>query len=312
MKRILFAIGAIICYIVMAISVNFYHRVHPVLGMDSSIASQLLQYSEDHNIAPQEPRIDPIWHFVPGLRGIEVDYGLSYQNMSAAGCFDEGLIVKKSIPYEKDPEEFRKEPIYKGNEKGDYVSLLINVAWGEQELNEMIEILDALDVKANFFFEGRYAQEHSYQVAKVYNQGHVVGNHSYSHPARWGTYDYDQYAEELVKTNEVLTGITGQPTLYFAPPGGEFNDETVRAAYDQGMFTILWTADTIDWKGGDAQTLIGRVRKKLQPGALILMHPKPATVQALEPMIMELKNEGYSFKTVHEIVYGTQQDCINN
>lgn len=312
MKRILVAVCGIVCYLIMAISVNFYHNVYSVAGTGTGIASQLLQYSEDNALPPQEPRIDPIWHFVPGLKGMEVDYGLSYENMNAAGAFDESLVVKKSVPYELDPQEFRSEPIYKGNEKGDYVSLLINVAWGEQELNQMIEILDRLDVKANFFFEGRYAQEHSYQVAKVYNQGHIVGNHSYSHPTRWKSLDYDGYTDELVKTNDALTGITGQPILYFAPPGGEFNDQVLKAAYDQGMYTILWTADTIDWKGGDAATLIGRVQKKLQPGALILMHPKPATVEALEPLIDELKTQGYRFKTVHEIVHGTQLDCINN
>lgn len=312
MKKILFAMAAIFCYLAVAVSVNFYHHANPVAGMSSGLASQLLQYSEEHSAEPQEPRIDPIWHFVPGLQGMEVDYGLSYENMSVAGTFDENLIVKKSIPYQENPEQFRHEPIYKGNEHGDYVSLLINVAWGEQELNEMIEILDRLDVKANFFFEGRYAENHSYQVAKVYNQGHLVGNHSYSHPARWGKLDYEGYVGEMVKTNDVLTTITGQPTLYFAPPGGEFNDQTVKAAYDQGMYTILWTADTIDWKGGSPDTLIGRVQKKLQPGALILMHPKPATVQALEPMIEKLRQEGYQFKTVHDMVHGIQLDCINN
>jgi len=312
MKKILFAMAAIMCYLVMAVSVNFYHNAYPVASVSSGIASQLLQYSEDHAVAPQEPRIDPIWHFVPGLRGLEVDYGLSYENMSVIGTFDENLVVKKSIPYEQDPQQFRHEPIYKGNEHGDYVSLLINVAWGEQELNEMIEILDRLDVRANFFFEGRYAEDHSYQVAKVYNQGHVVGNHSYSHPTRWGRLDYDGYVDEISKTNDVLTQITGQPTLYFAPPGGEFNDTTLKAAYDQGMYTILWTADTIDWKGGSPDTLMGRVQKKLQPGALILMHPKPATVKALEPMIEKLRAEGYQFKTVHDMVHGTQLDCINN
>lgn len=312
MKRIVIAITAIFLYIVMALSVDFYHKVYPVTGMDGSLASQLLQYSEEIGLDPQEPRIDPIWHFVPGLKGVEVDYGLSYQNINAAGSFEEGLVVKKYLPYEKNPEEFRQEPIYRGNEKGKYVSLLINVAWGETELNKMIEILDRLEVKANFFFEGRYAEDHSYQVAKVYNQGHVVGNHSFSHPACWGKLDYEGFEEEIVRTNEILSGITGQPTLYFAPPGGEFNDQTLKAAYDQGMYTVLWTADTIDWKGGSVTTILNRIRKKVEPGALILMHPKEATVEALEPLIRELLEKGYRFKTMHEIVFGDQLDCINN
>ncbi|MCL1948513.1 MAG: polysaccharide deacetylase family protein [Turicibacter sp.] len=312
MKRIMIAVSAIACYLFIVVGINFSHSAHPVATLGSEVASQLLEYSEAHCQEPQEPRLDPVWRFVPGLKGVEVDYGLTYENINAAGAFDRSLVVKRSIPYIGDPQKFRHEPVFKGNEHGDYVSLLINVAWGEQELNQMIEILDRLDVKANFFFEGKYAENHSYQVAKVYNQGHVVGNHSYSHPRNWDKLTYVGYADELARSNGILTAITGQPTLYFTPPAGQFNKDVLKAAYDQGLYTILWTADTLDWKGGQPQDLVGRVKEKLEPGALIRLHPKPLSVLALEPIIELLREEGYQFKTIHEIVYGSQQDCINN
>ena len=81
--------------------------------------------------------------------------------------FDEpSLIVCKKYPLSNiDPERFRRnEPIYKGNEEGQYVSLLINVAWGEEELDKMMTILDRLGVRATFFVEGRYAEKHKNQV----------------------------------------------------------------------------------------------------------------------------------------------------
>lgn len=303
------AVFGIIAYITLLIGMNFYPKSYPVSNMNDDIHQQLVNYMETHRVEPSEPRLDDVWGFVPGLMGSEIDYELSYNNMLLNGSFDPALLVCQEIDYQKDPEEFRATPIYKGNENGDYVSLLINVAWGEEELDKMLTILDRLGVRATFFFEGRYAENHKNQVQKVYEDGHVIGNHSYSHPSRWGSFTYEQYVEEIKKTNDVLKSIIGEPITYFAPPAGEFNDRTLQAAYDQGMYSIMWTADTIDWKGGTADVLINRVMKKLEPGALILMHPKPETVVALEQMINQLKEKGYQFKTVDEMVKGTRPEC---
>jgi len=255
-------------------------------------------------MAPQEPRRDAVFEFVPGLHGLEIDFELSLNNMLANGAFHASLIAATSIPFEGNPTDFKQYPMYKGNEKGNYVSLLINVAWGHDELNEMLDILDELEVSASIFFEGRYANEHQQQVRDVFERGHIVGNHSYSHPASWLNFSYEQFKKEIVKTNEILSQITGEEVVFFAPPGGAFNDTTVQAAFDQDMYTILWTADTIDWRGDPADILINRVMKKIEPGGLILTHPKPETVKALAPMITRLQEQGYEFKTIDQMVSG--------
>lgn len=311
MKQNVLTLIAILGYMAIVVSLNFFQKPYPVASMKDEIGTQLMEYMTSHQQNPIEPRKDTIFKFVPGLMGSEIDYELSYHNMMLNGQFDESLLVCKSIPYQNNPADFKNEPIYKGNEEGNYVSLLINVAWGEEELDKMITILDRLGVKANFFVEGRYAEKHKNQVAKLYNDGHLIGNHSYSHPSKWGGYTYDQYTEEIIKTNEVLSSIINEPITYFAPPGGEFNDRTLKAAADQGMYTILWTADTIDWKGSSADQIISRVMNKVEPGTLILMHPKPETVIALESMINQLKERGYYFKTVDEMVQGTRPECVN-
>lgn len=311
MKKFMIALSGILLYAVIAVSVNFYGKVNPVSVATTAgdLDTQLRRYIEQNEMRPIEPRHDFIFHFVPGLKGIEIDYGLSYHNMVANGSFDESLIVRREVECKEETEQFRGDPMYKGNEKGDYVALMINVAWGEQELDQIIKILTRLKVPATFFFEGKYAEKHPDQVEDIHRRGHVVGNHSYSHPSRWGRYSYDGFTKEIVKTNEVLEGIIGEKITYFAPPGGEYNEKTLAAAYDQGMYTILWTADTVDWKGGSADAIIERVMKKVEPGALILMHPKPNTVAALESLIEILRNEGYGFKTIDQMVTGQRPEC---
>ncbi len=309
MKQKIGAILGIATYMTLVIGVNFYHKAYPVSNIKTDLHVQLTDYMETHRFEPVEPRLDDVWKFIPGLEGAEVDYELSYNNMLLNGGFDPSLVVCKRIPLKEEAEQYRAEPIYKGNEQGAYVSLLINVAWGEEELDKMITILDRLGVRANFFMEGRYAENHKNQVLKLYNDGHVIGNHSYSHPSRWGGFTYEQYVDEIKKTNDVLSSIINEPIIYFAPPAGEFNDRTLKAAYDEGMYTIMWTADTIDWKGDSADVLVNRVLKKLEPGTLVLMHPKPETVLALESMITQLKEKGYQFKTIDEMVKGTRPEC---
>ena len=134
-------------------------------------ALKLVEYLETHRFEAVEPRLRSVCDRLPGLVGAEVDYELSYNKMLLNGEFDPSLIVCKKIDYKQDPEQFRERPIYKGNEEGRYLSLLINVAWGEEELDKMMTILDRLRV--TFFFEGRYAENHKNQVLKLYNDGHL-------------------------------------------------------------------------------------------------------------------------------------------
>ena len=270
------------------------------------IRAEVEAYIQTFASPPMEPRLDPVWYFVPGLHGIKFDFELSYQNMLSHGKFDANLMIGTSIPYIGNSSEFRQHRIYRGHEKSPYVGLLINVAWGGEELTQMLDILDEHNVQASVFFEGKYADKNHDLVRDVWHRGHIVGNHSYSHPANWLSLSYHGFEEEIVRTNEILAGIIGEEIIYFAPPGGAFNDNTVQAAYDQGMYTILWSADSIDWRGEAAHILVDRVMRRITPGGLILTHPKPETVIALPEIIQRIRAQGLEFRRIDEIVNGTR------
>lgn len=276
------------------------------------IREQVEAYIAENEMLPQEPRLDPIWQFVPGLEGIEYDFEMSYHNMLTYGQFDPTLMIGRRVPFSGSSETFRQHLIYRGHEDSPYIGLLINVAWGGEELVQMLDILDGYGVQASIFFEGKFADKNPDLVMDVASRGHLVGNHSYSHPADWLNLSYDGFKEEITRTNDILSGIIGEEIIYFAPPGGAFNDNTVRAAYDQGMYTILWSADTIDWRGEDANILINRVMQRITPGGLILTHPKPETVLALPVIIDELRQQGYEFRRVDEIVSGERIGHFEN
>jgi len=303
MKKILIYASFVMILLGMQIGRRNNDLTFQVAGT-SDLKNQILAYIDENEQAPIEPRLDRIWHFVPGLAGIEFDFELSYQNMLSNGYFDKNLMVANTTPFQNETSELRAHRIYRGNEKSPYVSLFINVAWGGEELLEMLDILDEMNIRASIFFEGKYAMNNPDLVQTAFTRGHIIGNHSYSHPAGWLNLSYDGFTHEIARTNEILSGIIGEEIIWFAPPGGAFNDTMVQASFDQGMYTLMWTTDSIDWRGERASILTDRVLSRIVPGGLILTHPKPETVKALPKIIEGIRNLGLEFRTIDEIVYG--------
>ncbi len=90
--------------------------------------------------------------------------------------------------------------------------------------------------------------------------------------------------------------------IWFAPPSGSFRDETVSLAASQGMGTVMWSIDTIDWQKPSPEVWLERVLPKLHPGAFILMHPTESTAQSLETLIINIKSKDLHVVTVSEAV----------
>jgi probable sporulation protein (polysaccharide deacetylase family) len=177
------------------------------------------------------------------------------------------------------------------------VSFLINVAWGNEYLPSMLEVLDKHEVKATFFLEGRWAKENPALVKTIKEAGHEIGNHSYSHPdmARITT---DQIRKQIGSTNDVIKEITGAAPVWFAPPSGSFRQDVITVADEFKMETVLWSVDTIDWQKPEPGVLVERVLKKVHNGAMILMHPTDSSSRSLETLIQSIKQKGYSFGSV--------------
>ncbi len=258
---------------------------------------EVYNYANDKRIEPVNPYVDKVWKLIPGLNGRTVNIEKSYERMKEIGYFDSNEIVYTDIPTKKDLEEFIDTPIYRGNPNKKMVTLNINVAFGDQYIVPMLEILEKKDVKANFFVEGRFAVKFSEIIEQVSSAGHVIGNHSYSH-ADFQKIDESSMRNEIDKTNQILENFTAEKIRYFSPPSGSFNNNTCEIAAEYNMFSILWTLDTIDWQNPSASTILNRIIPKLHNGAIILMHPTKNTVLALDKMIDEIIKRGYEIGTL--------------
>ena len=269
--------------------------------IDTELYREIRYFGERHSIEPIDARVDRVWKAIPGYNGLVVDIEASYKRMEPDGKFDEEKIVYKEIPPKVSLNDLGPEPIYRGNPQKPMVAFLINVAWGNEYIPDILKVLDSHQVKATFFFDGSWVRNNPELAKEIKGAGHEIGNHAYSHPDL-SRYSVNQTVDELVKTNKVIIETLNVKPKWFAPPSGSFNDDTVRVAHELGMGTILWTVDTIDWKNPDTWEMVNRVVGKVENGSMILMHPTGPTAEGLDTMIKEIMDKGLQLGTVSNLM----------
>ncbi len=190
---------------------------------------------------------------------------------------------------------------YSGDENSNNVSLMINVYWGTEYLDDMLDILEENDVKTTFFVGGTWAVKESSMLEKIFKAGHEIANHGYYHKDQ-GKVSAQQNREEIENTHKLVKGLIGVDMNLFAPPSGSYNKKTVEIASELGYKTIMWTEgrDTIDWRDKDSNLIYQRAVRNCKGGDFVLMHPTEATKNALDKIIKTLKSQGFVLTTVSD------------
>jgi probable sporulation protein (polysaccharide deacetylase family) len=267
----------------------------------STLYERILIESEGERIEPINARVDPIWKAIPGLNGREVDIDQTYKLMVQQKTQTTIPFVYREISPQVQLKDLGAVPIYKGNPKKQMISLMINVAWEEENIPAMLAILREENVKATFFFLGSWLREHPDVAKLIASEGHECANHAYSH-ANMSGLSNQQARVELEQTQQLIKDIVGADNRLFAPPSGDYDENTVKVAHDLGLQTVLWTLDTVDWKEPPADTVVRKIASRLEAGSLILMHPTRSATGALRGIIREAKHKGLTIGTVSDLI----------
>lgn len=217
------------------------------------------------------------------------------------GCFVVVLLGLADLHFSQADQVQKPVPIERGNVNNPKVAFACNVFWGEEFLPEMLEALEKNNVHITFFIGGTWAKSNPEVLKMIADKGHELANHSYNHPHP-NALSKEKNQEQILKTEAIVQEITGVKTALYAPPYGEYNDTVLKAAEELHYPTIMWTIDTIDWKRPPAEIIKSRVTKKVQNGAIVLMHPTAPTAKALPEMIKELTDQGYTITTVSDVL----------
>lgn len=163
-------------------------------------------------------------------------------------------------------------------------------------------LLDGLkerNVKATFFLIGENAEENPELVKRIYEEGHLIGNHTYSHVEITKISD-EEAMEELEKTDNIIWAITGEHMQYMRPPFGSWQKELERRL---DVLPVLWTVDPLDWTTENVEEIVNKVVTETKENDIILLHDcYESSVQATLQIIDILQEENYEFVTVDELM----------
>lgn len=205
----------------------------------------------------------------------------------------------------------RMIPIYNVNKDTNEVAITFNCAISG-DVDKILQILEEYNVKATFFMLGSWADDHHEEVTAIFEAGHEIGNHSYSHNDM-PSMNYDDIMLDIQKCNETVRNITGHSPTLFRTPSDSYDNKTISAAENLGMYTIQWDVDTLDWKNISADEIVTRVTSKVKSGSIIQMHTGTAhTAEALGEILNYLYSNGFKLVTVGELIYHESYHIDNN
>lgn len=167
---------------------------------------------------------------------------------------------------------------------------------------KLLDILDKYDAKATFFLIGSKVSGQASVVRSIQARGHQLGNHSWSHP-ELNKVSAEQLANEIDQTNNAIKQAVGTKPNIIRPPYGAFNRAVLEQFRQRGMSAVVWSVDTRDWADRNSEIVCSRAVAGARNGAVILMHDiHPTSVNAVPCILNSLKQQGYSFVTVQNLI----------
>ena len=196
-----------------------------------------------------------------------------------------------------------KIPIYCVQTDKPQIALTFDAAWGDEDTDKIISVLEQNGARASFFMVGGFINRFPKSVKKFSDAGHEILNHSDTHAHLEGMSETD-IITEITACEEKIQNITGVSKKLFRAPYGEYNEQVVKIANANGYKVIQWDVDSLDWKDLSVDEITNRVTSKVKNGSIILFHNGTEnTASALEKLLPILKEKGFDFVPVSELIY---------
>ena len=224
--------------------------------------------------------------------GADGNWGLSFQSEGAApiGNATPEYLAKYDGYY---AEETEKKVLY----------LTFDAGYENGYTAKILDVLKEHNAPATFFLVGNYIETSPELVRRMVKEGHMVGNHTYSHPDMSEISTEAAFDEELTKLEKAYTEATGKKMeKYYRPPQGKYSEANLKMAKDMGYKTIFWSLAYVDWYESDQPTKEEAFEKlipRVHPGAIVLLHSTSKTnSEILDELLTKWEKEGYKFKSL--------------
>ena len=217
-----------------------------------------------------------------------------------------GKHVDKGVTVE--PQDTIVVPLNPRPEGKKVIALTFDDGPHPEQTPKVLDVLEKYGAKGTFFVIGKNIAGNEAVVRRILDDGHEIGNHTYTHPLRSGS--SDALLEEAAKTTELLESTFDYSPVLFRPPGGNISGSMIESICASGYKCVLWSwrMDTRDWASPPVESVVQTVLRDVKFGDIILFHDNvygtSPTAEALEIILPELIERGYSFVTVSELIAG--------
>ncbi|WP_418544332.1 polysaccharide deacetylase family protein [Hominenteromicrobium sp.] len=223
---------------------------------------------------------------------------------AAAGITDWGLSFQSegAPPVANASQEYLRnfDALYVGDTNKKEIYITFDAGFENGNTERILDALKKHGVKATFFLVGNYFETQPELVKRMAEEGHTIGNHTYSHPDMSKIGDIQSFQTELQKNEALYRNILGSemPKLY-RPPQGKFCEENLKMAQQLGYSTVFWSLAYVDWYTDDQPTpeqAFSKLLPRIHPGAVVLLHSTSSTnAEILDELLTKWEEMGYSF-----------------
>ena len=197
----------------------------------------------------------------------------------------------------------RSLPIYSVETPEKKLSISFDCAWGVEYTDKLLEVMAANDVRCTFFAVEFWVEKYPEYVKKIIAAGHEMGTHSRTH-SYMSKLNEAQIKDELSTSSAAIEKLTGKKVTLFRPPYGDFDNLLVDTARNMGLYSIQWDVDSLDWKNLTGTEIALRIINGAKNGSIILCHNNGLhTAESLPMVFSTLKNKGYEFVPISELIY---------
>lgn len=233
---------------------------------------------------------------------VKAGISIKYSNDWGLGNSDEGL-----QPTGNEDSTYLKQydAYYVGSPNEKVIYLTFDAGYENGYTPKLLDVLKKHEVTATFFLVGHYLKTNPELVKRMVDEGHIVGNHTCSHPdmTKLST---DEFKEELQKFEVLYKEIAGENLVkFYRPPSGKYSETNLKTAQEIGYKTFFWSVAYVDWNNDNQPTVeeaLSKVLPKIHSGAIVLLHSNSKTnSEILDALISDWKEKGYTFKSLDTI-----------
>lgn len=197
----------------------------------------------------------------------------------------------------------RSLPIYSVEIAEKKVAISFDCAWGVDHTQKLLDVMEQNDIRCTFFAVQFWVEKYPEYVEKIIEKGHEMGTHSRTH-SYMSKQSVAEIKDELTTSSAAIEKLTGKKVTLFRPPYGDYDNDLINTSLSMGIFPIQWDVDSLDWKNLSANEIAMRVINGVKPGSIILCHNNALhTDEALPLIFSTLKNRGYQFVPISELIY---------